>query len=461
MSELPASWMLTEIASLFATLEDGRTLQQGWSPQCESVPSETDDDWGVLKTTAIQPASFVPAHNKRLPSGLVPRPQIEVRAGDILITCAGPRARCGISCLVRSTRPRLMMSGKMYRFRTPEQAVLPSYVEHYLQSAEARLVIDAMKTGGSDSGLNLTHDRFRRLPIPLAPRAEQERIVAAIEERFSRLDAGVSALERIRKNLKRLRAAALNALLTDDDGQDWPTVTMGAVLAAGRYGTSTKCSYDGKGLPVLRIPNVQSGRIDLRDMKRAIDRRVDLTGSLAEEGSVLIIRTNGSRSLIGRAAIVPSHDEQLAYASYLIQLQFDRAKADSHYMVLALSAPRMRQRIEFLAATTAGQYNISLAKLRSLEIPLPPIEHQLRQSTETDHRLGTIAALESTLAHAVHRQRQLRSSILASAFCGRLVHQDPTDEPASVLLNRTASERTSSNGDKPTLVRTGRSNVTL
>src|SRR2546429_297217 len=70
----------------------------------------------------------------------------------------------------------------------------PRYVEAYLLSATARRAVDRMKTGGSDSGLNLTHGRFRRLPIPLAPRAEQHRIVAAIEEHLSRLDTADAAL---------------------------------------------------------------------------------------------------------------------------------------------------------------------------------------------------------------------------------------------------------------------------
>ena len=118
---LPPGWALAEIEDLFGPLEDGRTLHQGWSPQCETAASGSDDDWGVLKTTAIQPGRFEPQYNKKLPSGLTPRPLIEVKPGDILVTCAGPRSRCGISALVRNTRPHLMMSGKMYRFRVPAE----------------------------------------------------------------------------------------------------------------------------------------------------------------------------------------------------------------------------------------------------------------------------------------------------------------------------------------------------
>jgi type I restriction enzyme S subunit len=148
-NKLPPGWALARIEDIFAMLEDGRTLHQGWSPQCESIPAPTNDEWGVLKTTAIQAGEFLPEQNKRLPNGLTPRPQIEVKSGDILMTCAGPRSRCGVTCLVKNTRPRLMMSGKMYRFRVADQ-IEPRFVEAYLQTHWAA-AIDKMKTGGSDS----------------------------------------------------------------------------------------------------------------------------------------------------------------------------------------------------------------------------------------------------------------------------------------------------------------------
>src|ERR1700752_404664 len=101
-ANLPLAWLVAPLEALLVPLKDGRTLHHGWSPQCEKEPTRSDDEWGVLKTTAIQPGAFFPEHNKRLPSHLTPRPQHEVKAGDLLITCAGPRVRCGIPCLVRS-----------------------------------------------------------------------------------------------------------------------------------------------------------------------------------------------------------------------------------------------------------------------------------------------------------------------------------------------------------------------
>ena len=190
MSELPSSWQEVEILEVLAPNGNGKPFQQGWSPQCERFPAP-EGAWGVLKTTAIQHGAFWPHENKALPEHLEPRPQIEVKIGDVVMTCAGPRSRCGVACLVEHTRPRLMLSGKMYRFRPHPDGLSPKYLAYLIQRHETQLEIDRMKTGINDSGLNLTHDRFSGLRVPLAPLREQHRIVAKIEELFSELDKAV------------------------------------------------------------------------------------------------------------------------------------------------------------------------------------------------------------------------------------------------------------------------------
>jgi type I restriction enzyme, S subunit len=178
---LPKTWVAATIDEVLVPNENGKPFQQGWSPQCEKAPAEPDE-WGVLKTTAIQEGEFLEVENKSLPDALRPKPHLEVNEGDILMTCAGPRSRCGVTCLVKRTRPRLMISGKMYRFRPDSERILPEYLESYLLSRDAKQAIDRMKTGISDSGLNLTHSRFAELFVPVAPLNEQRRIVGKIEE---------------------------------------------------------------------------------------------------------------------------------------------------------------------------------------------------------------------------------------------------------------------------------------
>jgi type I restriction enzyme S subunit len=127
VTDLPSTWIAVKIVDVLTPTENGKPFQQGWSPQCEKISSK-ETQWGVLKTTAIQEGVFLQEANKKLPESLQPRPHLEVRQGDILMTCAGPRARCGVTCFVKKTRNKLMISGKMYRFRSDNQKILPNYL---------------------------------------------------------------------------------------------------------------------------------------------------------------------------------------------------------------------------------------------------------------------------------------------------------------------------------------------
>lgn len=186
--ETDGPWQTLPIEDCLEELPDGRFIHQGWSPQCEATPSTDPMVWGVLKTTAVQDGLFLPAQNKQLPSKLDPKVKLTVQPGDILITCAGPRARCGIPCLVHEVRERLIFSGKMYRFRARRSRILGEFLVLFLRSASAQAAIDAMKTGSSESGMNLTQDRFRTLQVALGSLAEQHRIVAKVEELMALCD---------------------------------------------------------------------------------------------------------------------------------------------------------------------------------------------------------------------------------------------------------------------------------
>jgi len=233
-----------------------------------------------------------------------------------------------------------------------------------------------------------------------------------------------------------MRATVRSGLLRDRDGTSFPLVALDEVLHSGRYGTSTKCSTTGSGLPVLRIPNVESGRLCLSEIKYAIDPSVNLASSLVTDDDVLIIRTNGSRSLIGRAAVVAGLSQPTAFASYLIQLRINLNILDPSYLVAVLCAPELRSRIEELAATTAGQYNIGLGKLRSLRIPLPPLSAQRDALDVADELLSTADHVDVDVKRALTRSDELLSSILAYAFSGGMVPQDLGDESAEMLLKR-------------------------
>jgi len=415
VADLPSSWSWATLDDVLAPLESGGKLQMGWSPQCESQPALGDEDWGVLKTTAIQPGEFLPAHNKRLPDHLVPRPAIEVRTGDLLLTNAGPRARCGIPSLVRTTRPRLMMSGKMYRFRPDPNVMDARFLEYFLLSSGAQAHIDAMKTGISDSGLNLTQGRFRALPVPVPPLEEQRRIVDSLEDHLSRLDAAVQLISKSVSSMSKLE----QLLVENAVAGSGPKRRLDELAGSSGYGTSEKCVQDGPGVAVVRIPNLLSGAIDLSDEKRVQDPRADISRLMLTPGDLLVVRTNGSRDLIGRTAVVQEGVEA-AFASYLIRFQLDRTLVHPEWVQAVLSAPTGRRTLESLAASSAGQYNLSLSKLGGVLLPVPSLADQAALLATLNQSLDGLARSREQSSLLSRRTGVLRRSLLAAAFGGGL-----------------------------------------
>ena len=156
------------------------SMGQGWSPKCANKNSIDDDVWAVIKTTAVQHGYFDYTENKILPDNLEPRNQHEISVGDILITRAGPRSRCGVCCLVRKTKKRLLNCDKVYQIKPNRDKILPEYMEYVLNSPRFLLEINHCKTGGNDSGVNLTQNRFLTIKIPVPPLNIQKKIVEQI-----------------------------------------------------------------------------------------------------------------------------------------------------------------------------------------------------------------------------------------------------------------------------------------
>jgi type I restriction enzyme S subunit len=359
----------------------------------------------------------------------------ELRPGDVLVAeASGSADEVGKPALWRGEINDCCFQNTLVRVRT--LGPVPEYLRYFLL-AEAQ----SGRIGRASPGVGIHHIGAARLAawrVPVPPLAEQRRIVEAIEEQLSRLDAAEQSLRDARS-----KAAALRATLHAAATNGFECVELGALVTGLRYGTSVKCSYEAAGPPVLRIPNVQGGTIDLSDIKHATDAQLDLTSFLVESGDLLFVRTNGSRDLIGRVASVDGA-AGMAFASYLIRARPDPARLDSRYAVIALSTPKVRSAIESKAATTAGQYNLNLAALRSLVIPLPPMDRQRMIAQEVEHRLAAVEAVEVEVGRGLRRSAALRNSILARAFRGQLVPQDTNDEPAGVLVERIAVERAAS-----------------
>jgi type I restriction enzyme S subunit len=147
----------------------------------------------------------------------------------------------------------------------------------------------------------------------------------------------------------------------------------------------------------------------------------------------LFIRTNGSRDLIGRVAVVDSADGY-GFASYLIRVRVDEERLDPRYAAIALSSRPLRAQIEGRAASSAGQYNLNIASLKALRIPLPAREEQREIVDMLEARRAELELANREFSAAARDADALRVALLAKALSGGLgalgsEHEARHDEP--------------------------------
>ena len=283
--------------------------------------------------------------------------------------------------------------------------------------------------------------------IPLPPNPEQHRIVEKIEALFSELDNGVEQLKTAQEQLKVYRQAVLKwafeGMLTTESVVDaglpkgWKWVKLGDVCLGVEYGSAAKSKKTGK-VPVLRMGNIQNGRFDWGDLVFTDDDD-EIKKYLLKTNDVLFNRTN-SAELVGKTAIYKG-ERPAIFAGYLIRINRIESLIDANYITYFLNSHFAKSYGNTVRSFGVNQSNINGTKLKGYPLPLAPLGEQHQIVQEIESRLSVCDKLEETIAESLQQAEALRQSILKKAFEGKLVPQDPKDEPASVLLEKIRVER--------------------
>lgn len=196
----------------------------------------------------------------------------------------------------------------------------------------------------------------------------------------------------------------------------WAPVRLDDVAVSMRYGTSIKCDYDESLVPVLRIPNVSSGQVDLDDMKYGPLSESDREALSIEANDLLLIRSNGSLDIVGRAAVVPPEAAGMAFAGYLVRLQTLGEAINSRYVWLALNSGAVRDQIERPIRSAVGLKNVNLTEFGNLSFWLPPLAEQHRIVAKVDALMALCDRLEAALTTADTTRAHLLEVLLHEAL---------------------------------------------
>lgn len=369
---------------------------------------------------------------------------------------------------------------------------LPKYLKYALASHKVLKQALDCATGTAQKTVPLKG--LRQVRVLVAPLPEQRRIVAEIEKQFTRLDAAVASLQRVKANLVRARASVLKAAvegrlvpteaeLARAEGRDYEpaSVLLERILEERKrkhHETNGKKKYkppvepDTDGLPdlpsgwawanieqlstlirngyskkpdddgdtsILRISAVRPCSVDREDFRRLLASPSEFETATVFPGDLLFTRYNGTRSLVGVCGLLRG-TTPIVYPDKLIRVVLVPKLVEGAFVEKAASAGKSRAFVERRIRTTAGQSGVSGSDIRQIPIPLPPLPEQRRIVVEVERHLSVLEALDASIETNLARCTRLRQSILKRAFEGKLVPQDPNDEPASELLARIQAE---------------------
>lgn len=301
----------------------------------------------------------------------------------------------------------------------PSEQIEKKYLYYFLLQVVAEL---HAKTHGSGM-VHITKGPFMNTPIPVPSLPEQKRIVSKIEELFSKLDASAAELQTAKEKLKVYRQAVLKEAF---DPVSKEKILLEDIIEKPRYGTSKKCSYAYKNgfKAVYRIPNIcyQNGSIDHKDIKYAGFSDDELKNLDLIENDLLIIRSNGSVSLVGRSSIVKAEDCDATFAGYLIRLRLKKpSEVLSKFLHYFLESHAARTYIEHVAKSTSGVNNINSNEISNLPVPkCDDFDMQAQTVVKIETNLSICDDIQQTIDTSLQQAEALRQSILKQAFEGEL-----------------------------------------
>ncbi len=305
------------------------------------------------------------------------------------------------------------------------------------------------------------------LDVPLPPLPEQRRIVAKLDGLTARADlARIPTL--IARYKQRLLALAFSGELTagwretnpltsafdhSPNGNDGRTDALTAIPDSWMWTSFGNIARVTGGLtknasreaiktrsPYLRVANVYANELRLNDVADIGCTPSELAKTKLERGDLLIVEGNGSIEQVGRVAMWNDEIADCSHQNHIIRARPDDALV-AGYGLFWLLSPIGRSAIERVASSSSGLHTLSITKVNRFPIPVCSIKEQAEIVRCIESAFGWLDRVAIDQAAVARLLPKLDAAILAKAFRGALVPQDPNDEPASVLLERIKAER--------------------
>ena len=412
-SELPSTWLSLKLGDVLAygkteKAEPEEIAPETWVLELEDVEKDT--------TKVLQHLTFAERQSKSTKN--------KFNAGDVLYG----KLRPYLNKVTFADRPGVCTT-EIVPIK-PNEAVHGRYLFHWLRHPAFLTYVTEVSHGVNMPRLGT--DAGRDAPFVLAPKAEQKRVADKLDTVLTRVDAVNTRLARVAPLLKRFRQSVLAAATSGRLTEDWrggrAVNETWRVIPLGKYVEN----HDG-----ARVPISETLRTERRGAYPYYGASgvIDTIDGFTHEGKFVLIGEDGA-NLVTRSKPIAFIATGKIWVNNHAHVLKCKEGASDEYLAYYINSIDLTPYVSGSAQPKLNQKN-----LNTIPVPVPPTEEQ----TEIVRRVETLFAfadrLEARLAQAQTAATRLTPALLAKAFRGELVPQDPNDEPAAELLRRLQAER--------------------
>lgn len=431
------------------------TLPQGWtfasvSDVCQFNPKTVAEDQTTCGFASMHGLGTQFREQLRFEHRLwgdVKKAYTHFQENDVLVAKVTPCFENGKAGIASGLPNGIGAGSSEFCVFRPAQGIDSRYLLGWFSTEDFRRRATVAMTGSV--GLKrVPKDLFLSERLPLAPHGEQQRIADKLDTVLARVDALNDRLARVAPLLKRFRqsvlAAATSGRLTADwrDGAEpnWQTLSAEDACAKVQSGGTPKSGFVNEGVPFLKVYNIVNQQLDFEYRPQFVSLEVhasELKKSQVMPGDVLM-------NIVGpplcKVAVVPN-DHLQWNINQAITLFRPSEKVSTRWLYIVLSEGQQVRDVLKDTKGSVGQVNISLSQCRAFRLPVPSIDEQTEIVRRVDLLFAFADRLEARLQAAQTASTRLTPALLAKAFRGELVQQDPNDEPATELLKRLAQSK--------------------
>ncbi len=424
MAKLPQGWVECQIGEVFNIERGGspRPIKEYLTTSLEGI------NWIKIGDTKNTSKYIFETKEKIKPEGL--KHSRFVNIGDLILSNS-----------MSFGRPYIMKTTGCIHdgwvvFRNPYKIAIEDFLYYLLSSPNIYSKFSIVATGSTVKNLNI--DRIKGISIIIPPLKEQRRIVEKIESEFAKIDEGLEHLEQAKEKIKQYRQSVLKSAFEGKiyKTSHWQETILKEVSNKISDGSHNPPPKQQVGIPMLSGQNIKNGQIIFDDFRLISEKDFDkeYRRTPIEENDILLTIVG----TIGESAVVSKNTQKFVLQRSVALIKPNNI--NSQFLKYYFDSPISKYYFKTQERGTA-QKGIYLNTLKHLPLLLPTMIEQKWIVKEIEKRFAVADEVEKVVDDNIEKAKQLKQSILKKAFEGRLVPQDLTDEPASILLEKIKKEK--------------------